>query len=190
MIPAAHPEWALCVGGASCVWDDVRAWEAQYGGQWDGLIIAANDIGSHWPRILDHWVSLHPNKFERWKALRAEQGMPACAPVTWGRERRMSEPRVTDRVLKPWPGGSSGMFAVQVARELGCSRIILCGIPMTPTPHFGQSQEVFGPQWIQAAGHWKAWPRQKHLMDGWVRSMSGRTRELLGAPTMEWLHGR
>ena len=54
-----HPEWAIVLGGADCVWDDVLAWEAIYGRRWDGLVAAANDIGCHWPRPLDHWATLH-----------------------------------------------------------------------------------------------------------------------------------
>lgn len=184
----ARPEWALCLGGASCVWEDVLAWETMYGQQWDGLVIAANDIGSHWPRELHHWVSLHPDKFQKWEALRRAQQMPACSYVTWGRDYRMKEAPQSDRVITPWPpGGSSGLLAIQVASLLGCTRAVLCGIPMTMTPHFQETKEMFGATWAASAGYWRAWNRNHHLMQGWVRSMSGRTQELLGAPTKEWL---
>lgn len=185
-----RPDWALILGGASCVWDDVAAWEAEYGREWDGLVIVANDIGAHWSRPIDHWVSLHPEKIARWQELRRElQHDVGPAPHTWGRQFRMynQAPRVTDEALVPWAGGSSGMFAVQVAHTIGCRRAILCGIPMTMTPHFTESRERFHAQWVQANGHWKAWGRYLPKMTGWVRSMSGRTRELLGAPTREWL---
>lgn len=183
----SRPDIALVLGGASCVWDDVAALEAMYGGPWDGLVIAANDIGCHWPRELHHWVSLHPAKFEKWQALRIAEGQPACAFQTWGRELRMKEPKITDHTRKAWNGGSSGMFAVQVAVDLLCRRVVLCGVPLTMTPHFGESKEAFGPQWAAANGHWRAWPREKERMLGIVKSMSGRTQELLGAPTLEWL---
>ena len=182
-----HPEWALVIGGASCVWDDVLAWEALYGRQWDGLVIAANDIGAHWPRELHHWVSLHPAKFERWQALRQQQNPGSSAPQTWANKKRLVEPQVTDRLVEPWAGGSSGMFAVQVAQVLGCRRAVLCGIPMTATPHFQETTERFHEQWLAAAGHWKAWTRCRDRMQGWARSMSGRTAELLGTPSLDWL---
>lgn len=185
MRSVAHPEWALVLGGGECVWEDVLAWEAIYGRMWDGIVIAANDIGCHWPRELDHWVSLHPNKFPKWKDLRAQQDLPMDGILTWGTSRHA---RVTDRQVNPWGGGSSGMMATQVAWVSGCTRAILCGIPMTPTAHFSESREGYGSkEWRAAAGHWRAWGTTKHRMEGWVKSMSGRTRELLGDPTVEWL---
>jgi len=80
------------------------------------------------------------------------------------------------------------MLAIQVAQQIGCVRVILCGIPMAATPHFVESTvHVLGQPWKAVEGHWRAW--QKHLdkIQGWVKSMSGRTQELLGAPTLEWL---
>jgi hypothetical protein len=183
-----HPNWALILGGASEVWDDVLAWEALYGRQWDGLVIAANDVGAHWPRDLHHWVSLHPTKYKRWKALREQNQLPAGA-ITWGRELDPREPQKSDNIRLPWFGGSSGLFAIQVAQELECTRVILCGIPMTQTPHFGETGECFAPNWLQSNSHWRVWPRYSERLIGWVKSMSGRTRELLGAPSMEWILG-
>lgn len=188
----ARPTWALCLGGADCVWEDVLAWERLYGQPWDGLVIAANDVGAHWPRELHHWVSLHPEKFERWRALRDAHGFAPLTDTYWASEargRRFLLDPVTTRRLVPWPGGSSGMFAVQVARELGCTRIVLCGIPLTATPHFSETHERFHAQWVAANGHWRAWTRYVDRMRGHVRSMSGRTAELLGTPTRTWLVG-
>lgn len=185
----AHPEWALCLGGADCVWEDVKAWEALYGRPWDGLVIAANDVGCHWPRALHHWVSLHPDKLERWMQLRAAQQLSPLEGECWGRIRK-SAVKVPYQCVEPWPGGSSGMLAVQVAQVVGCTRAILCGIPLTASPHFGETHEQFHKSWLAANGHWKAWPKQKDKMEGWVRSMSGRTKDLLGAPTLLWLQGQ
>lgn len=179
--------WAIVLGGASCVWEDVRAWETIYGREWDGLVIAANDIGSWWPRRLDHWVSLHPNKLARWAEQRVANGFPA-AGETWGRLGRYNEPVTWTHQLEPWPLGSSGLLAVQVAQVLGVTRVILCGMPMTSTAHFTESKENFGPFWYAAAGYWTAWAQHKEHLRGWVRSMSGKTKEMLGEPTLEWLN--
>lgn len=182
-----HDTWALVLGGASCVWDDLRVWEAMYGRPWDGVVIAANDIGAHWPHELHHWVSLHPDKFDRWRALRTKHGYALEGIVTWAKKMRMASQHLADNEIHPWAGGSSGMFAVQVAREVGCTKAILCGIPMTSTPHFAETKEQFHTQWLAATGHWKAWTSSKEQMLGWAKSMSGRTQELLGAPTLDWL---
>jgi hypothetical protein len=176
----------LVLGGGAEVWDDVHAWEAIYGREWDGLVIAANDIGCWWPRRLDHWVSLHPNKFAGWVALRQTNGF-LPAGEKWGRPGRHLEPVTWDHEIQQWPGGSSGLLAVQVAQTLGVARVILCGVPMTTSAHFAESRENFGPLWYASAGHWYAWARHRPHLQGWVRSMSGRTREILGAPTLLWL---
>ena len=176
-----HPEWAIVLGGSSEVWEDLLAWEEIYGRQWDGVVIVVNDVGSHWPRYLDHWCTLHPNKLDGWKKLREHQGLPG-GYKTWGRRNHM-----TDRKIVPWAGGASGMLAVQVAQEVGCVRAIMCGIPMTPTPHFTESTEHGAQKWTSVAGHWRAWSTHMPKMQGWVRSMAGRTQEHLGKPTLEWL---
>jgi len=94
-------------------------------------------------------------------------------------------------VIYPWSGGSSGMLAVQVALALGCTKVMLCGMPMTPTPHFEQSAEFDAAHtvWSEADGHWRSWLRvhQHGWFEDRVRSTSGRTRDLFGAPTREWL---
>jgi hypothetical protein len=177
-----HPEWALILGGAENVWKDVLTWEEVYGRLWDGLVIAANDVGSHWPRSLDHWVTLHPDKMDTWKRLRSVYGF-SDGYFTWGRRARLLDVQV-----RPWAGGASGLLAIQVAHLLGCKRAILCGVPMTPTPHFAESTVHTRTQkWMAVAGHWRAWQRQKAKIVGWVRSMSGRTQEVFGTPTMAWL---
>lgn len=182
---------ALVLGGAACVWEDLAALEALYGRAWDGLVIAVNDIGVHWPRRLDHWASLHPENFradrrhpERlgWPAQRDARGHPG-GYITWGRRRG-----IADRVLAPWGGGASGMYAVTVAYEIGCMRVVLCGVPMDDRPHFAEStaHDPAAP-WTAADMHWRQWEKHADRMRGWVTSMSGRTRELLGTPTPEWL---
>jgi len=177
-----HPRWALILGGAAGVWEEVVTWERLYGRPWDGLVVAVNDVGCHWPRALDHWVTLHPDKLAGWKALRAGYGH-SDGYVTWGKAERP-----VDRFLHPWPGGSSGMYAIQVAKELGAVRAVLCGVPMTATPHFAESTvHGTGAPWTAVAGHWRAWERQADKLLGWVKSMSGRSQELLGAPTLAWL---
>jgi hypothetical protein len=180
-----EPTWALCLGGAAEVWEDVRALE-ELVGPWPGIVIAANDVGASWPRPLDHWVSLHAYKLPRWIALREGRGYPGGF-LAWGLSRDASCVHYT---VVPWGGGSSGLLAVQAAQMMGCTRAVLCGMPMTPTPHFGETQERFHPQWFAATAYWVAWKRNAHRMLGWVTSMGGRTRELLGAPTAAWLHER
>ena len=178
-----HPEWALIIGGSQSVWDDVLAFEKLYGKPWDGIVIAANDIGCHWPRFLDHWCTLHPSKMPGWVEQREANGF-SDGFITWGRRRYD-----LDVQIRPWAGGASGMLAVQIASRMYCSRAILCGIPMDTSPHFAESViHNSDERWKSAPTHWRAWTRHLDKTAGWVRSMGGNTAKVLGVPTMEWLH--
>lgn len=178
----SHPEWAIVLGGGQTVWDEVLAFEAMYGKPWDGLVIAANDVGCHWPRFLDHWCTLHPSKMPTWVEHREAHGF-SDGFITWGRRRYD-----LDVQIRPWAGGASGMLAVQVASRMYCARAILCGIPMDASPHFVESVvHQADARWVSAPSHWRAWTRHLDKMAGWVRSMSGNTAKVLGVPDMEWL---
>ncbi len=182
---------ALLLGGAETLWSDVQAVETLIGRPWDGAVIACNDAGVHWPRFLDHWCTLHPEQFRTWPdggpgwlEQRTELGHPD-GYVTWARRT----PKLVDRLCNTWGGGSSGLLCVAVAEKVGVTHAILCGIPMEATPHFNDHHRTGRDPWPSADSHWRAWerPNARRRMETWVRSMSGRTRALLGAPTLEWL---
>lgn len=178
---------ALVIGGGDCIWDDVARTEEAFGAFWWDVVIAANDIGAHWPHHLDAWASLHPNNFGRWTALRAELGNPdGCE--TWSRKGKMC-PGVDHEIHYRFSGGASGLLAVTVALDhYKADRVVCCGVPMTRTPHFAEST-VHDPKraWPAPNSHWRRWRAHAHTLVRSVRSMSGRTRTLLGAPTAEWL---
>lgn len=196
-----RPTDALVLGGADCVWEDVLKVEALVGEQWPGLVIAVNDVGCVWPRHLDHWVTLHVEKLSVWKMIRERQGFSNGYRL-WGRRGRKT---YVDHVVRPWGGGSSGLFGVTVAFFLGCEKIVLCGMPMEATAHFGESVEHDrGRRWNGVKGHLSAWTHKDNVdkMRGRVRSISmvndpetGRrrpsfTRQLLGPPTRAWYRER
>jgi hypothetical protein len=155
------------------------------GHPWDGLVIAVNDVGSHWPRRLDHWCTLHPEKMPAWVKDRTANKHPD-GYITWARRGV----RGIHRAIESWAGGSSGLLGVAVAFQLGCQRIVLCGVPMNRDPHFAESKvHPKGKPWSSCDAHWKSWTKGEivNRMKGRVRSMSGKTRDLLGAPDPEWL---
>lgn len=164
---------ALVLGGAGSVWDDIET--ALDLGEYD-MVVACNDIGAHWPGRLDHWVSLHPDRLPGWEAWRIKRGLP-FGYVTWGHRPHSAVKRST-----PDWGGSSGLLAAKVALEQGATRVVLAGVTMSgQAGHF-----VRKAPWQAASGFQKAWTRNRDALAN-VRSVSGWTRELLGAPSAEWL---
>lgn len=170
----------LVLGGAACVWDDLAALEQILGETWPGLIIAVNDAIAACPRRIDHAVSLHPDKLPIWSCERARRGGNADF-TTWSHQNTPAAP--VDRDLPLRGSGSSGFHAIRIAQHLGCERIVLCGVPMDAGPHFHD-----GKDWTDVKRYLPAWTQYKHEL-GDVRSMSGNTRTLLGAPTLSWLRG-
>jgi hypothetical protein len=77
-------------------------------------------------------------------------------------------------ILEPFipPTGSSSHLGALAAIRIGYKKIILCGCPLTDTKY-----KVFQ----------EGWSAKIKQVRVYVRSMSGWTKELLGAPTGEWL---
>lgn len=72
------------------------------------------------------------------------------------------------------PSGSSAMLGILAGLEFGYDKIICCGCPLMENKY-----QVF------RAG----WEANFEKIKNKVRSMSGWTQELVGAPTQEWLSG-
>lgn len=86
-----------------------------------------------------------------------------------------------------WPGmtasGSSGLYAVKLLMDRGFDRIILAGVPMQASgAHFFDPKD-----WDEVDAFWQTWLDQANRINGIVKSMSGRTREIFGAPDANWL---
>lgn len=183
----------LVVGGGSCVWEDL---EQVPPGWWDQVVVV-NDVGVWWDPPIDHWASVHAEKFSGiglrgdWVAQRRANGYPDAkriwAPQGKLRDRRLW-PECTDALDAAWSqGGSSGLFGVRVALHTGASRVLLCGVPLQRTPHFAESRNHAGKgAWSSAEAHRKPWKAHAEMLRQNVRSMSGWTRDLLG-DGREWI---
>lgn len=166
----------LILGGGRDVYSDHKAALAL--GDFAGAVIV-NLVGRAWPQPLDAWVSLHGDKLKRpWRAGREMRGLPP--------HRRLLS---MDDCDHRFPGqdlpGSSGLFAVKVALdELSFDRAVLCGVPLTLTPHF----DDFEP-WRYAENYHAGWRQAlPHIADR-VRSVGGWTETLLGRPDAAWING-
>lgn len=172
---------ALALGGARCVWDDLAAAEALLAGR-PRLVVACNDAGRDYQGRLDAWVTLHPEKFARWRRGR-------CGNSDYLAATRLSAQATPDAEVVPerWPA-TSGIYAAQVAIErMAADGVILCGVPMDAAEeHYHQPGS-----WDDAPRYWRSVLRAHAEVGDRIRSMSGKTRELFGIPNGEWLarHG-
>lgn len=177
---------ALVLGGAACVWADVAA--ALELGEFDG-VVACNDVAVEWPGPLAALVTLHAEKADLWLARRARRGLSAPARVIGHLEAegRSQASAAAELIEFRFPGqqrtGSSGLFALKVALlDLGFDKALLCGVPMTPAPHFFDASD-----WRGANVHRHGWTEALPAIAGRARSMSGWTADLLGRPDPAWL---
>jgi ubiquinone/menaquinone biosynthesis C-methylase UbiE len=175
------PRAAIVVGGAECVWDDVaRACElcAEAGVAPEFFVV--NDMIPEFPGHITA-CTLHPDKLASWLVQRGNAKLPIPSQC-WSHTNGGSHSSVTNR-LKDW-GGSSGLFAFQVAREHGHDKVLFCGVPMTVTDkHF-----VRKANWSACSAFTRQWENHKGDIVPYARSMSGWTATLLGGvPTAEWL---
>ena len=189
----------LVLGGAAGLYLDMEALAAiapyvPWGPEvpapgFECAVLDANDAIAAYAGPLGHAISLHPWKLQGWLKARASQWPFFDRPLRWthsegeeGADRKLE--------IRRKRSGSSGLFAVQVAQHLGCERIVLCGVPMDGGPHFRGPPAEWEAWRRDFAGYreaWRDWSEHGELEN--VRSMSGWTRELCGAPDRAWLEG-
>lgn len=171
---------ALVLGSARTLPDDRAAALELFS---PDLIIACNHAARDEPDRVDHWATMHPELLPGWIQTRRMAGRPDAGRYWYARHRLCPIEGATP--IESW-GGSSGLLCVSVAFELGCTRIVLAGVPMQKRDaHFDEQKP-----WLEARQYWPAWERRMTLLRGRVRSMSGWTREQLGVPTQEWIDGK
>lgn len=158
-------------------------------------VVACNDMIAHWSGTLDAAVTLHPEHMAEWLAQREASGFPAPAKVIvakewreWFRHIELEEklPLKPD-VVTPYrfegqaDSGTSGLFALKVALvDLGYSKAICCGMPMTMEA--GHFNSTASDPWFGAIRHRAGWEQALPAIAGRARSTSGWTAELLGQP--------
>jgi len=171
---------ALVLGGASSVFDDAK--RALQLGAYD-ITIACNAIGTAWQGPIDIWCSLHPDRLSNWRLARANAGRMSASRHIAHKEGYDIEGR--EYRFDGHPSGSSGLFAVKIAMEEGCDRIVLAGVPMeVEAAHFNSAKT-----WTDCSDFLPAWEQALPLIKDVTTSMSGWTAERLGMPTAAWLQG-
>lgn len=173
----------LIIGRGAGVWDEVAAAKKLFT---PDLTVAINIAGRDYPHAFDHWVTYHPEQYPGWITTRQEAGYPGGMTL-W---TAIFEGHHLGSHLKlplqyvACDGGSSGYLAVVLSEgPLRGDRIVLCGIPLTDTPRYDDVRP-----WEEVEPYRKTWIEALPRLKTKVRSMSGWTREQLGAPDETWLH--
>lgn len=191
---------ALIIGCAACVWDDVVA--AKELTSFDA-IYCVKQMGIHYPAAFDVWITLHPEAMDQYELQRYALGLPngyqIVAPPADELGQHGKKGNITRRVSYLWPeanngnaSASSGIYGAKVAIEDGFDRVVLAGIPMTPEGgHFKPGTKAVtggtrGKVWTGCSAFEVGFTAAVPFLMGKVKSMSGRTQRILGAPTKEW----
>lgn len=170
---------ALCLGGARSVWEELQAAKAMIGDA-KHVVVACNFAGIQYEGHLDAWVTLHPERFDEWRADRATRGLNSDYRAF---THKLQRGQIAEEL--PWRWfGSSGLYTAQAALDrLGCAGAILCGVPMDDN-----GGHIHWPgQWAHAY-HYKQGINEIGPERVALRSMSGWTADLFGYPDRPWLN--
>jgi len=173
----------VVVCGGRCVWDDLALLGVRPGPDNSGYdILCVNDIVMHYPGTVKHFYSNDKAWSPKWLAARRELHTRRYGAV------QHSHSCHGGQNSWPWPGhGSSSLGAVYTGLALGYDPVILCGAPLDDRGHY------FDPPWVKTnfkrevglkgTGEMMYWQDARDkVFQGRVKSMSGRTRSLLGGP--------
>lgn len=151
----------------------------------DAPVVCVNDALRTCPAPALAFATLHPEKRRRFLDGVALEGVRLFA-----NERPAYDSTPWEIVPEKW-GGTSGLYAVQIALgELGFAGSIVAGVPID---HKAGTTYARHPQKQWASGnearYRRGWTKALPAIGARVRSMSGWTQEILGAPSRAWLEG-
>ena len=175
----------VIVAGGRCVWDDLARLGVM--GAAEGTdIMCVNDVVMHYPGHVKHLYSNDLRMIPHWLNARREQITRKFGHVVMTHTCRNGG---APTHAWPWPGnGTSSLSAVYTGIGLGYESIVLCGAPLDDSGHY------FDPPWVESHftnevshrtdnGEMQYWHfAREQIFKGRVKSMSGRTRDLLGSP--------
>lgn len=184
---------ALVIGSAACWMDDVNAARALT--KFDA-VCCVKRAGIHWPEPFQVWATLHPEFNDDFERRRKAEGHPGgyetVAPPdselgTAGKKRRIDR-RVSYRYSGMNASGGSGLYGAKVMLDSGFN-VVLAGIPMNDDPHFLKHETWGGGNWNGVSAFLVGFEAMTPHIKGRCKSMSGKTKEILGGPSPEWLKG-
>jgi hypothetical protein len=157
----------IITGSAPCVLLDIGAVSRVC--SYDYMAIGLDAVDKYvWP--IRYCATYHPAEIQQIRKKREIAGGNSDYQII------SMEPHAGVDIVEPFrpPSGSSALLGALAGLRLGYRRIVLCGCPLDDLKY-----KAFRAGWETFAGE----------LAGRVRSMSGWTKDFLGAPTDEWLLG-
>ena len=179
---------ALVVASGHCVWDDLDRLGVHGDDNSGWHTVCVNDMIQYYPGVVNHGYSNQHRWLPHWVGGRRETINGYKVVEKWGRVGMTHSCHSGGQYNWPWPGnGTSTLGAVYTAIGLGYDPIVICGAPLDDGPHF------FEPPWCRSNFTNEVGNRRDGKLIHWqnaatyvfkdrVRSMSGRSMEILGAP--------
>lgn len=174
-------ETLVICASARCVWDDLKKinWSSHD-------IMCVNDLVMHFPGVVKHAYSNDRHMLPRWVAARRPQYVDKFPGDIYVHTCNGGE----GLYVWPFPGhGTSSLNAVYVGLAMGYENIILAGMPLDNSGHYfdppiGWDSQVysnFSNEVADRDGLPRYWDMAaKDIFGGRVKSLSGRTKDLLG----------
>lgn len=160
----------LIAGTARCVWEDMN------GVPEPNAVMTVNDMVMYWPGPVKFAYSHDEKQLIHWKEGRRRCHTNAYGPV--GSLHTIEPCRVSGIHAWPFPGmGSSSLGACYVALAMGYDSVVLAGCPLDDTGHFYDPPRMKSNFTREAPTD--IWQKAAQIFQGRVRSLSGRSREIL-----------
>lgn len=156
------------------VWDDID----RFPGRRNGHILCVHDIATHFPEQIHHMHSNYGHMIDHWAQIRGWRFvntgfLHCCSPIGYP-----SPPHVAR-----WPvpsKGSSSLTATLIGLLMGYAPIVLAGVPLDDGGHYYDRPHTVENQ-LGVCEKW--WVQARDIyFEGRVKSLSGKTRDILGAP--------
>lgn len=192
LIEGREKDVLLVLGSGLSVFEDIKAAEMviRLAGNVPYDVMACNLSFLAYNGHILHLVSVHPERllyFYELAKLLPEQRMGHIYTHSF---------MLAEGIEFAWPianqEGTSSIFCVKVGLLLGYKKIICCGVPLEGSRRFydNPNQQFinnFSCRSIENA--WREWAKTEGFRQS-VRSMSAKSKEILGAPDERWLkHG-
>jgi len=183
----------VILGTAPCLETDLDDLASIGTGNGFDFFAVGLDCADRYLGRIDHAVSYHPKEFQEFRERRAKVG-GNLDYVTHSHNENGKPDRVWPYMA---PSGSSAMLGVEAALGLGYAKVIVAGVSLYDKAYkrfqagwkirFDGSREDYANE-LQHGTYREGVINALRDNKDRVRAMSGYPREILGAPTGEWLN--